>query len=45
MTKETQIYRAPYVVVIKVNAQSVLCLSENGSMYEKDLGDGGFTEE
>ena len=42
-SKETN--KAPRAKVVKVNAQSVLCLSGNESMYEKDYGDGGFEEE
>ena len=39
-------YRSPKVKVIEVKAQNVLCQSNgNASMYEKDLGDGGFVED
>lgn len=38
-------YKAPRAMVIEVNVQGVLCQSGNESMYEKDLGDGGFVEE
>ena len=38
-------YGSPIINVIEVNVQGVLCQSGNESMYEKDLGDGGFVEE
>ena len=42
---EIKEYKSPRVDVIEVNVQNVLCQSGNESMYEKDLGDGGFVEE
>ena len=41
---EIKNYKAPQAEVIEVNVQSVLCQSGNGSMYERDYGDGGFEE-
>ena len=41
---EIKAYKSPQAEVIEVNVQSVLCLSGNQSMYEKDFGDGGFEE-
>lgn len=35
-------YRSPEVKVVFVSARCVLCDSGNGSMSERDLGDGGF---
>lgn len=42
-SKET--YKAPQTEVFKMNTQSVLCISDNEGMYEKDYGDGGFEEQ
>ncbi len=38
-------YKAPEAEVIEINVQGVLCQSGNGSMYERDFGNGGFEEQ
>lgn len=44
-TEDTELYKSPDVAVSTVKFMGILCQSGNESIYERDLGDGGFTEQ
>lgn len=38
-------YTEPFVLVVYIESQGIICGSENVGMREVDFGDGGFTEQ
>lgn len=45
MEIEKIVYKAPVAKIVEMCSQEIICGSENESMREVDLGDGGFTEQ
>ena len=45
MKIEEIVYVAPTAKTAEISAQAIICQSDNESMREVDLGDGGFTEQ